>query len=127
MTTDNPSGFAEQLHQELDRAGLTEEARDRKSSKRFDTALRALQGELERDGFVLDVKNTGMPQYLLRLTLKSNAGVLLGETELTLGEVFTDSRPSNFPVPRIRSWAAQLIRSWRQYHLLKDQLDQERS
>ena len=51
MTTDNPSGFAEQLHQKLDRAGLTEEAGDRKSSERFGTALRALQDELERDGF----------------------------------------------------------------------------
>lgn len=127
MTTDNPSGFAEQLQQMLDRAGLTEEADDRASSERFGTALRDLQGELERDGFDLDAKITGMPKPLLRLTLRSDAGALLGETELTLGEVFTDSRPSNFPVPRIRSWAAQLIRSWRQYHLLKNQLDQERS
>ncbi|KAB1645432.1 hypothetical protein F8O06_04925 [Pseudoclavibacter sp. CFCC 14310] len=127
MTTDNPSGFAEQLHQMLDRAGLTEEADDGASSERFGTALRDLQGELERDGFDLDAKITGMPKPLLRLTLRSDAGALLGETALTLGEVFTDSRPSNFPVPRIRSWAAQLIRSWRQYHLLKNQLDQERS
>ena len=63
-----------------------------------------------------------MPQPLLRLVLRSDAGALLGETELTLDEVFTDPRSGNRPIPRIRSWAERLIRAWRRYNLLNDQL-----